>query len=127
MVRQDNPRGLITEVPAGRFDVALGVKALMVKEAWEEVGLRLSESDIILINEGVPLACSPGVLTERIYLAYAYGRASELQPREEVHFTAEGEEIRQVRVSADNLSLRALACEDLKTFALIQWFLAYQT
>jgi hypothetical protein len=60
----------LIEVPAGRFDVDLDIKELVVKEAKEEVGVTITEDDIILLNNGKPLAVAPGVLTERCYLAY---------------------------------------------------------
>jgi len=71
MVRDDNPDGHITELIAGRFDVSLGARALFVKEALEEAGVTLREEDVVLLNNGNPLAVSPGVLTERAYLAFA--------------------------------------------------------
>ena len=66
----------LMEVPAGRFDKNVCIKELVVKEAKEEVGVTITEDDVILLNNGKPLAVAPGVLTERCYLAYVRGRYS---------------------------------------------------
>lgn len=78
MIRDDNPDGEIVELPAGRFDRAVGPRALFVAEAKEEAGANLAEDDVELLNDGRPLAPSPGVLTERCYLAFAEIREEHL-------------------------------------------------
>lgn len=71
MVREDNLDGAITELTAGRFDVKLGPKALLVKEAREEAGVTLTEEEIELVNLGEPMALSAGILTERCFGGFA--------------------------------------------------------
>lgn len=52
MHRAHNPGSLIIESVAGRFDADFGVKELMVREAKEEAGVTLVESQIKLLNNG---------------------------------------------------------------------------
>lgn len=86
-----NPDGEMIELVAGRFDVKVGPKALFVKEAKEEVGAVITEDDVELLNEGRPLALSPGVLTERAYLAFVEIKESHLLPGESFGVAEEGE------------------------------------
>ena len=65
MMRPDNPRGTILEVGAGRFDIRIGVRGLVVKELKEELGVTATEDEVHMLNNEIPLALSPGVLTER--------------------------------------------------------------
>jgi len=126
MISPDNPEGYLVELVAGRFDVELGAKALAVKEAAEEVGAIIEESDVILLNGGKPLALSPGVLTERAYLAMArvdvpYGEATD-----RVFGAAdEGEEIQRIFMRFDEITdyLNSGKCEDLRVFTLLSMLL----
>ena len=70
MMRPDNPQGAILEVGAGRFDTDIGVRGLVVKELKEELGVTATKPEVQVLNDEIPLALSPGVLTERQYLAY---------------------------------------------------------
>ncbi len=114
----------IIEVPAGRFDVDLDVKELVVKEAKEEVGVSLSEDDVILLNNGKPLAVSPGVLTEKCYLAYAEITMSQITFDDKKFYGVpeEGEKITRIIIPASDLYGNE-EFQDLKTYALVQHFL----
>src|ERR1700677_491652 len=60
MVRRSNRSGEIVEALAGTRDEKTGIKKLIVKEVWEEVGVRITQKQVKLLNGGVPLASSPG-------------------------------------------------------------------
>lgn len=126
MVRRGNPSGTIVEVPAGRRDLRIGIKGLVAKEAREEVGKRIKPQQVRLLNRGVPLASSPGVLTERVYLAYIETdlRSCMKDSSKTYGLAAHGERIRRRVVTYDELG--RLTFEDMKTFALVQWFLKEQ-
>jgi len=123
MVRRGNPSGTIVEVPAGRRDLKCGIKALVAKEAHEEVGKRIKAKQVKLLNRGIPLASSPGVLTERIWLAYVETdlRSCIKDSSKTYGLVAHGERIRRRVVSFDELE--RMTFEDMKTYALTQWFL----
>lgn len=122
MKSDDNPQGLIVEVPAGRFDVELSVRELIAKEAKEELGADVHPlMDVYIINSNTPVATSPGVLTERQHLAYVLIQSSQLESEERI-FGVPGEEvIKRLRIPVKQL--RDVVFQDLKTFALVQWFL----
>jgi hypothetical protein len=126
MIRRGNPRGAIIEVPAGRRDEKIGVKALVVKEAREEVGKRITAKQVKLLNRGVPLASSPGVLTERLWLAYIeMDLRSCIKDSHRIYgLVAHGERIRRRVVTFTELEQMTFG--DMKTFALVQWFLNEQ-
>lgn len=102
MVREDNPDGLITEMVAGRFDVELGPKALLIKESKEEAGVEITEDEMELINGGVPMALSAGVLTERCYGGFAVIHPDKVSEGEKYGVVVEGETITRVWQSADD-------------------------
>ncbi len=123
MEREDNPSGAITELVAGRFDVNLGPKALLVKEAKEEAGVTLREEDVVLLNKGKPMALSAGILTERCYLAYAEIFAAQVTEGDEGYGVAEeGESITRVWVDASDFinGNHPGLHECLRTFTLAQ-------
>lgn len=122
MKDEKNPQGLIVEVPAGRFDVDLPVAQLIAKEAKEEFGAEVDPHlDIDVLNFHAPVATSPGVLTERQYLAYVHINSSQLESEDRVFGVPGEEEIKRLRIPVKELE--EFVCSDLKTFALIQWFL----
>jgi 8-oxo-dGTP pyrophosphatase MutT (NUDIX family) len=128
MVRRSNPSGAIIEAPAGTRDLKTSIKNLVVKEAEEETGLLITTRQVKLINRGVPLATSPGWETERVYLAYV---ETDLGPcmkkgqgRRVFGLKAHGERIRRRVVTFEELE--QMTFHDLKTFALVQWFLKEQ-
>ena len=122
MIRDDNPEGTILEVAAGRFDEKIGVKGLIRKELKQELGVEATNDQIELLNDGEPLALSPGVLTERQHLAYVRVRESQINP-EKRHYgePEEGELI--VRRFVPLTVLARMTFQDMKTWALVQWFL----
>ena len=117
-----NPQGYLLEVPAGRRDINCTVKQLIVKEVEEEVGIKITENNILLLNNGIPLALSPGVLTEKMFLAYVEVDSSQIE-KEERQFgnVNENEKIQRVFMSINELS--GMVFEDMKTFLLVKWFL----
>jgi nicotinate (nicotinamide) nucleotide adenylyltransferase len=120
-IRPDNPDGMVVELLAGRFDVNLGVKALAAKEAKEEAGAVISENDVILLNNGRPVMLSAGILTERCYLAYAVINSNQIEDEERTFgVQAENEAIQRVWMTPEEF--REYICEDLRVFALREWF-----
>lgn len=100
MVREDNPDGSITELPAGRFDIDAGPKALLIKEGTEEAGVTLDADDITLLNSGVPMALSAGVLTERCFGGVTFIGSDAVEDSDTGYgVAAEGERIDRRRVS----------------------------
>ena len=126
MIRPDNPVGEILEVAAGRFDVALGVKGLIQKELEEELGVKLSDAEakeqIEILNDGVPLALSPGVLTERQYLAVVTVHQNQINAESRFYGVDADEKITRKFIPMGNLW--SLKIQDMKTFALLEWFYA---
>jgi 8-oxo-dGTP pyrophosphatase MutT (NUDIX family) len=123
MMRPDNPEGTMLEVGAGRFDARIGVKGLVVKELKEELGVTATEDEVQLLNDGLPLALSPGVLTERQYLAYVEVTSDRIDPAKRLYGERkEGEVIARRFVSVRELS--QIPIHDMKTWALLHWFLA---
>lgn len=121
MVSAPNPTGELVEVPAGRRDDGLFYEPLIVKELKEEIGVTARQRDIQLINPSHLLATSPGVLTERLLLAYVPVRKHQIRKGELFGNAAEGEHTR--RIFVDVADLPEAIFYDLKTFALVQWFL----
>jgi 8-oxo-dGTP pyrophosphatase MutT (NUDIX family) len=121
MMGADNPRGTILEVGAGRFDSKIGVRGLVVKELKEELGVTATEDEIHVLNDGIPLALSPGVLTERQYLAYVEVTTDLIDPAIKLYGEPkEGESIVRRFIPVKKLS--QIPIHDLKTWALLQWF-----
>ena len=123
MMRQDNPQGAILEVGAGRFDTKIGVRGLVVKELIEELGVTATETEVQVLNNEIPLALSPGVLTERQYLAYVEVTSDRIDPSKRLYGERkEGEAIVRRFLSLKELSQTQI--HDMKTWALLQWFFA---
>ncbi len=123
MMRADNPQGTILEVGAGRFDIQIGVRGLVVKELKEELGVTATEAEVQVLNDEIPLALSPGVLTERQYLAYVEVTSDRIDPAKRLYGERkEGESIIRRFVPVRELS--RVPIHDMKTWALLQWFLA---
>ncbi len=117
--------GFIIESVAGRLDKpGKTIKQIAKEEAMEEAGADVSEDDIEIINFGESLAPSPGFSTECIYLAYAEikpGKLPKAKPEQIFGIEEEGERIARVCFPVEDLE--NYPHKDLKTFALIQWFL----
>lgn len=119
MERTDNPTGAVVELVAGRFDVKLGPKALLVKEAKEEAGVTITEDDVRLLNDGVPLALSAGILTERCYLCYAEIAPDKIDEGDENRgVPEEGECISRIWIDADEFVKGPFECVRVLTLAL---------
>ena len=128
MMNHENPNGTILEVGAGRFDIKIGVKGLVVKELFEELGVTATEDEVVVLNIGVPLALSPGVLTEKQYLAYVEITDDRIDKSKKLYGNREeGEKIARRFIPASqfrsNSADPAIQIEDMKTWTLIQWFL----
>jgi 8-oxo-dGTP pyrophosphatase MutT (NUDIX family) len=123
MMRPDNPRGTILEVGAGRFDTTIGVKGLVVKELKEELGVTATEAEVQVLNGEIPLALSPGVLTERQYLAYVEVTSDRIDPAKRLYGERkEGEAIARRFIPVREISQTPIY--DMKTWVLLQWFRA---
>jgi hypothetical protein len=117
MINEANESGEILEAAAGRFDIKIGVKGLIIKELLEELGVIANEDEIHLFNNGVPLALSPGVLTEVQYLAYVEIDDSRVDKTKKIFGVhEEGERIIRMFITEDEL--KKLTFHDMKTFAL---------
>lgn len=123
MISPENPFGVTTETVAGRFDVALSPKALAVKEASEEAGAEITEEQVILVNDGIPMSLSAGAITERAYLAVVFLKPGQLESEERVFGVDAGEHIRRVFLNFDELE--DYVCDDVRVFALIQYLLRW--
>lgn len=122
VITEENPEGMLTEVVAGRFDCDLSPVALAIKEAEEEVGVTVTEDQIRLLNGGKPLAVGPGLISDKIYLAYVKIRPDQMVEGKE-EFGLLGEHEHTVRVFIPVEKLEETQFEDLKTYAVVQWFL----
>ena len=126
MIQDKNPQGTILEVGAGRFDKEIGIRGLIVKELQEELGVTATEAEVQVLNDGIPLALSPGVLTERQYLAYVEVTSDRIDSSKRLYGEPkEGEVI--VRRFIPVTELARIAIHDMKTWALLQWFLSRNT
>lgn len=124
-INAENPNGLVTETVAGRFDGDYSVRELAIKEAKEEAGVDLDPADVGILNRGNLMTISAGATTGKTYLAYAKIRPGKLEFEERVFGAQdEGESIERLWIPVDDLP--NFQCEDLRVFALIQWFLRTQ-
>jgi 8-oxo-dGTP pyrophosphatase MutT (NUDIX family) len=121
-VRPEERSGRTREPVAGRFDYATDPRTLVVNEAREEAGVHVAPDEVRLLNHGRPLYTSPGVLTERVYLAYAEVESARVDPEERTYGAGDREAIDRVFVPAAELA--AMPCDNLTLMALVQWFLA---
>lgn len=122
MITEENSEGMITEVVAGLFDLEIGTKELMIKEVKEEAGILLTEEQIELVNDGTPLASTPGGNTEKIYFGYAEINSEQIDTSRRI-FGAEEEGERITRTFIPAEDLESMTFDDMKTWALVQWFL----
>jgi hypothetical protein len=56
-----------------------------VKELKEELGVTATEAEVRVLNDEIPLALSPGVLTERQYLAYVEVTSDLIDPTKRLY------------------------------------------
>lgn len=122
MVCPDNPRGIIIESVAGRFDREETVRQLLAREAGEEVGGTIDPDAIELLNQGAPLALSAGCLTEHAWLGYVEIDSAQLEQTERTYGVAEeGEHIQRIFFGIE--SLDDYVYSDVRVFAMLQWFI----
>lgn len=122
MIRDDNPEGQIVEMVAGRFDRDESVCQLLARELSEEAGGTINPDDIELLNSGAPLALSAGCLVERAWLGYITITSDQLEKTDRQYgLKEEGESITRVFLPVSEL--KDYICEDLRVFAILQWFL----
>ncbi len=117
MISDNNPSGFIMEIPAGRCDRPESVKATIVREAEEEVGAKINEDQVELLNEGVPMAMSPGILDELMYLAFVSLLPGQLELERVFGVAEEGEVIIRQLISAEKA--HNMVCTDMKTKTLL--------
>lgn len=122
MEREDNPSGRVEELVAGRFDREVGLVDLIIAEVQEEIGVEISAEQVKILNHGVALAESPGIMTERIYLGFAVVDIDETEGFGK-EYGVDGERINRVSVPVS--ILEDMVFDDLKTFAVVQWFLNF--
>lgn len=125
MVRPDNHEGLIIEIVAGRRDkTGETVIDLIVRETYEEVGIRIRANQVCLLNGGEPMAVSAGMTTERCHLGVVILEPAQVVVSPKI-FSAAGEDenIRQLWVSFDDFISRP--CQDVRVFAYQQYLINY--
>jgi len=123
MVRDDNPDGRITEMPAGRLDKpGLDYVDIAVAEVEEEVGVKITRKDVRLFNDGVPLALSPGGITERMYLAWVEIAPSQIDLSRET-FGCASERERITRKFVPVADLGTMTYENMATCTLSLMYL----
>lgn len=113
--------GKIVANIAGRFDGKEGPAALAIKEAKEEAGVTLRDDQVEFLNNGQFMYLSPGLITERAILAYAEVASGQIDPNER-SFGAEGEDEQITRVWMTLDKFRTMICDDVRLFALREWF-----
>ncbi|HEY4474964.1 MAG TPA: NUDIX hydrolase [Candidatus Paceibacterota bacterium] len=117
IISENNPIGFIIEAPAGRCDRPESVKATIAREAEEEVGAKIDEDQIEILNGGIPLAMSPGILDELMYLAFVRLRSGQLSSDRIFGIAEEGEVIVRKLIPADEA--HDMVCVDMKTKVLL--------
>lgn len=121
MQSETNPQGMMLEAPAGRFDYKATPVELAINEVKEETGLSLNKEDVTILNNGLPLATSPGVLSEKAYLCFAEVHLGQVDHSNN-HFNHGRESIERVFVPVSEF--RTMPLESAKLFALREWFFA---
>lgn len=122
MISDENPSGEIVEVVAGRFDKDIALMQLIINEVEEEFGCKIFDHQVVILNRGQPLALSPGILTEKQYLAYVTVTSDQIEKGDGM-FGADGEGEEITRKFVPVSFLENMIFQDMKTWALVQWFL----
>jgi hypothetical protein len=132
LVKQNRPamegitdeRGTIFEIVAGRFDIKIGVKGLVVKELQEEIGANVLESQVEVLNSGEPVALSPGVLTERMYLTFVAISLDQIEQKDRLFGNPdEGEKIKRILMPSWDFII--MKHQDMKTMATAMYLVNY--
>ena len=121
-ISKKNPEGLVTEVPAGCLE-STDIEEEVIREAQEELGISLRKDQVFLLNGGAGLYTSPGWTTEMMILAFATLEPGQCDETHE-HFglQEEGESTQRIWVPVEIFA--SMEFEDVKTFALVRWFLS---
>lgn len=130
-VNQERPAtgGILTEVAAGHIEASgeqpsnREVVETMAREIQEELGINVPWQRIELLTQGV--FTSPGISTEKIWLGYVEVCDEDMEAEErDFGLAEEGEVTRRFWIGVDSLdAVSRSAFRDMKTFALVQWFL----
>lgn len=129
LVSESNPTGKLLEVVAGRFDRETTLVELITNELSEEAGIEIAQGGgvfPIIFPHREALATSPGMTSERIFLAYVEVEDIHLRGSDADTFglAEEGERIKRRWLSVDEAL--SLQWQDLKSWALFQWFLRFK-
>ncbi len=119
---ETNPCGTLITPFAGRFDRLVSPKQLLIDEGWEELRAVIPEQDVCILNNGVSMVLSIGIITERGYLCYAQITEGQLSGSDNETFglASEGEEINRHWVSEDEFLADDYTCVDMRVFAFRQ-------
>lgn len=121
MITENNPTGYTVEVCAGRLDKpGESPGAAAAREVGEELGITTGASAIRFVSDA-PLATSAGMTNERIWLAYVEVEPEQILEGKRWGAADENEHTTRIEISYEDIS--AYVTTDVKTFALIQWFL----
>ncbi len=121
MRTEENPAGKILGLVAGRFDNNQTPMELAVQEAREECGADITGEQIEFLNHGQPLGLSPGIITERSYLAFARIHSNQLEPDRVFGLADENEKITRLLVTLEEL--RNMTYDDVRVMTLVLWYL----
>ncbi|MCX6714510.1 MAG: hypothetical protein NTX72_01720 [Candidatus Uhrbacteria bacterium] len=115
----ENPTGELITPFAGRFDRNVSPKQLCVAEGSEELGATIPEESIIVLNNGVSMVLSVGIIPERTHLCYAQITIDQLSGHDDDTFglAGEGEEIIRHWVSEEEFLADTYVCVDLRVYA----------
>lgn len=119
---KDNPTGECITPFAGRCDRLVTPKQLCIDEGAEEVGATIPEEAIVVLNNGVSMLLSVGIIPERTHLCYAQIKIDQLTGSDDDTFglASEGEEIVRHWVSEEEFLADDYVCDDLRTLAFRQ-------
>lgn len=102
MANLTDKMGTIIELVAGRRDHdGESTLSLFLREAKEEAGATIRRDQVFLLNNGQPVAVSPGMTTERVTLCYAEITSDQLAVGDQFGVAAEGERTTRRLMSAD--------------------------
>ena len=117
--------GYIFEVPAGHVETGEFPEYTAVREVKEEIGVEIRHDQVQLVTDGIgaSLAVSPGWTDEHMWLAYVELEPGQRNATENVFGEAQEGERTEVSWTSVAMLESCLGFDDLKTFALVQWFL----
>jgi len=116
--------GYIFEVPAGHVNASEFPEDAAVREIREETGICICRKQIRLLDGQRLVAVSPGWTDEMMWLAYVELEPGQRNTTGNVFGAAdEGEHTEVFWIPVAKLD-GDMQFDDLKTFALVQWFLA---